>query len=155
MRKFRFILNFLLTESVNTMAKTIELKSERRRISYEKRDWLIIGILTFVYAITAFLNLGSYASPHNGFEIVNPDEEVIFDMGKSYSIDRVNLFTGLIDRRTSDSAVLRELTFSYSNDGKKFNDEYTLEVDGVLYTSGRFDSSCVGYFIWFRLNQTL
>ncbi len=145
MRKFRFILNFLLTESANTMAKTIELKSERRRISYEKRDWLIMGILTFVYAITAFLNLGSYTSPHNGFEIVNPDEEVIFDMGKSYSIDRINLFTGLVDRRSSDSAVLRELTFSYSGDGIEFRDEHTLEVDGVLRWHGFYTNQEAQY----------
>lgn len=127
------------------MAKTIELKSERRRISYERRDWLIMGILTLVYAITAFWNLGSLSVPQNGFMIQSQDEEIIFDLGEEYSLGRINLFTELIDRRQTDNKVEREVTFSYSTDGTDFDSENTLTVDGVLRWHGFYTENRARY----------
>ncbi len=127
------------------MAKTIKIKSERRKITYRKRDWLIIGILTFIYAVTAFLNLGSTRTPENGFFIKSQDEKIIFDLGKEYELGRINLYTGLIDRRATDLKVEREITFSYSNDKQDFNNEHTLCVDGVLRWHGFYTETMARY----------
>lgn len=127
------------------MAKTIKLKSERRKLTYGKKDWLVIGVLTFVYAITAFLNLGSMKAPENGFFVQSQDEEIIFDLGKQYELGRINLYTGLIDRRDKDSKVEREITFSYSDDGRDFDNEQSLCVNGVLRWHGFYADSNARY----------
>ncbi len=127
------------------MEKTIELKSERRRISYEKRDWIIIGILTFVYAVTAFFNLGSLNSSQNGFDITQQGEEVIFDLGKEYTLGRINLFTGMIDERQNNGQTERKLTFTYSDDGVNFDGECVLKVVAGLRWHGVYNENQARY----------
>lgn len=104
-----------------------------------------MGILTLVYAITAFWNLGSLKTPKNGFEIVDASEEIVFDLGEEHHIGRINLYTELIDRRQTDGAVEREVTFSYSADGESFSTERTLAVDGVLRWHGFYADKTARY----------
>ena len=129
------------------MAKesTIEIKSERRRISYERRDILIILILTIVYSVTAFWNLGSSSSPETGYDVSGPGEEIVLDLGKETELHRINFFTGLIQRRESDSEVKRELTVSYSDDGVIYANEQTHTVDSVLRWDGFFTDETPRY----------
>lgn len=125
--------------------KTVILKSERRKITYEKRDFLIIMALTVVYAITAFMNLGSFTSPSNGYTAEKAGETIVLDLGEEAQIYRINLFTGLIHRSAVDGEVARNLTFSYSNDGVEFFNSYVLPIDSVLRWHGFYTDETARY----------
>ncbi len=63
--------------------------------SLSKRDWMIMGIITVVYAVIAFVNLGNNYSPETMWKAERPDQEIIVDFGQDVEIDRVLFFRTL------------------------------------------------------------
>lgn len=59
----------------------------------DKYDFLIIGIIIFLYTILSFINLGSFTNP-NTFINVNSNEEVLIELANETYLSKIKFFTG-------------------------------------------------------------
>ena len=122
--------------------KLICITPEEKKITYTRKDGAIVFILTVFYAVTAFYNLGSLNTAQKGYEPYKNGESVVVDFGKEQDIHRVNMFIGLIARRSSDSEVIRNLKISFGIDteGEEivYGDETEIEIDSVFAWAGFF-----------------
>ncbi len=96
----------ILQQKVNEKAKILKI------------DYILMLVLTVVYAFFAFFHLGSCSVPETGWYAENAGESVVLDLGKIVPARQLYLYTGWIDRRVSDQEVLRDLTVAYSADGE-------------------------------------
>ncbi|MGI6085075.1 MAG: phospholipid carrier-dependent glycosyltransferase [Acetivibrionales bacterium] len=60
-----------------------------------KKDIIIMSIMTIVYLIIALINLGSFKAPKTGWEPEHLNEIFIVDFDKEVTIDKIMLFGGL------------------------------------------------------------
>ncbi len=69
--------------------------SESTRVNItDKKDLLIMGIMTFVYLVAALINLGGFNSPEKGWTPAASGEYATFDLGGEINIDRVSYYCG-------------------------------------------------------------
>ena len=60
-----------------------------------KKDTIIMTIMTIIYLIIALINLGSFDAPKSGWEPNTLNESFVVDFGKEVTIDKIMLFGGL------------------------------------------------------------
>ncbi|MBE5818813.1 MAG: phospholipid carrier-dependent glycosyltransferase [Clostridiales bacterium] len=85
-----------------------ELKEARRQArldnacntSYYKmkltaRDWIIMAVMTLVYAVVAFYQLGSTVMPQTYWTTSKAGEYFIIDLGEEVHVSRINYFFGI------------------------------------------------------------
>ncbi len=96
-------------------------------------DYVLMLALTVFYALFGFYHLGSRAVPEQGWYVTEPNEQVVLDMGAVVPARQLYLYTGWIDRRTTDQEVLRDLAVQYSVDGENWQTAETpLVLDSVF-----------------------
>ncbi len=134
-----------------------EPSGKKERIT--RADARIMLILTVVYGISAFANLGSLSSPESGWYPTKQNDSVILDFGEEQDFHRVNFFLGWIDRRDSDSEVERVLKVSFGgNVGTEaspapvFGDETRVVVESVFDWKGFFTKH-VGRYIKIEVDE--
>ncbi len=66
-----------------------------RRGSLAKRDWLPIAVITCVYALAAFLNLGDFTAPQSFWRATADQPSVTVDLGEKYQLNSLVYYTGL------------------------------------------------------------
>ncbi len=126
------------------LPKLICVETEEKKVRYTRRDVIIMAVLTLIYGISAFLNLGSFSAPETGYFPEKQGETVILDFGEEQQFSRMNAFFGWIDRRSTDSEVMRELTISFginaaSQDEPQelvFGEPVVLQADSVFRWDG-------------------
>lgn len=125
--------------------KIVCIEKDEDNVRCTKKDMVIVGILTIVYSISAFANLGSASVPETGYKPNEAEETIIVDFGEETEFDRINFFLGWIGRRYSDSEVERILSISFginSSDEEAseiiFGDSTELIVDSVFNWTGFF-----------------
>ncbi len=96
---------------------TQEVRSPRMK----KADWIIMLSVTLLYAVLAFVNLGSAKAPQTAFVSNSADEEVVLDLGDVHDFHM--LFYGGIHQY--------DCTFSvdFSDDGETWRDGYDGKVE--------------------------
>lgn len=114
--------------------KSFEFQKPYEHIPFVKKDYLIMAVLTFIYAVVAFWNLGSVSVPENGWYPKEAEESVIIDLGKECDVQRLYARTGWIDRHTESRKVERTVTIETSLDGETFDTLDTkLELKKVFF----------------------
>lgn len=139
--------------------KLLCIEPTKKTVRYNRYDVVIMLILTVVYGVSAFANLGSRSAPETGWYPEKNHESVILDFGTEQQFHRVNFFLGWADRRDADSEVERILTVSFGgNAGTEeepelvFSDETELTVDSVFRWDGFFAEQ-VGRFIQITVDE--
>ncbi|MBR4874510.1 MAG: phospholipid carrier-dependent glycosyltransferase, partial [Clostridia bacterium] len=136
--------------------KIMSIKKSDKRVRYTKIDFLLVGILTLVYAAFAFANLGSTNTPQTGYYPKENGETIILDFGEEKYFDRINLYAGWIDRRDKDSEVLRDVYVSFgaiSEDGRiVFENETEITLKSVFCWNGFFADQ-TGRFIKISVDE--
>lgn len=94
--------------------------------AFRRRDAIALGIITAVYAVTAFIGLGDTDAPQS-FHDFRSGESVTVDLGEVRSIDGIMLYSGL-----NAGSYRLEL----SDDGNSFSD------------TGSFEQNYVALFKW-------
>lgn len=61
------------------------------------RDWLLVGVVTLIYACVAFVNLGSMKAPQTGYVSTASKECVIFDLGQVREDFYIYYYGGISD----------------------------------------------------------
>ncbi len=124
--------------------KIVCIEPNEKKAEYTRKDIVIIGVLTAVYAFFAFFNLGSLNAPETSYAPDTNGETVIIDLGDERKVERLNLFIGWMDRRERDAEVQRELKISFGimadEETKEFvfGDETTIFADSVFRWTGFF-----------------
>jgi 4-amino-4-deoxy-L-arabinose transferase-like glycosyltransferase len=68
--------------------------SERYNEKLTRKDWLWMSVLTILYTVVAFYNLGSLKAPETQWKPVSLTSFYV-DLGKSQTIERINVFSGI------------------------------------------------------------
>jgi len=68
---------------------------EPERVFLSRNDYMLMGILTLVYAVAAVVNLGSLKAPQTYWRPANRGESFFIDLGKQQRIERVCYYLGL------------------------------------------------------------
>lgn len=95
---------------------TISIQKESEPVRFNRKDILIMLALSLFYSIFAFFQLGSHNVPETGWYPETDQESVVVDLGETQEIKQIYAFAGWIDRRHSDSEVIREITIEVSDD---------------------------------------
>lgn len=100
---------------------------DRQFHQIDKKDWVLLLLITILYAGLAYTNLGSTTSPQTSFVFSDVDEYVIYDLGEVKEDFRM-LYMGGIHYGTSD------FTVQVSDDGELWSDPYSCEQnEGTLF----------------------
>ncbi|MBQ3231331.1 MAG: phospholipid carrier-dependent glycosyltransferase, partial [Clostridia bacterium] len=109
----------LVSDAKSSLEKTSDYKLHLRRI-----DYILMLSVTLVYAVVAFLNLGSLKAPETFYKNTDYREEIIFDLGETKTF-RMTYYGGI-----SPSAF----TVSLSNDGENWTEEnYAAYSEGDIF----------------------
>ena len=99
------------------------------------RDWLIMLLITVLYAALAFNNLGSAVSPQNAWVSRQEDECVVFDLGEERTF-KMLFFNGIHWLGDDDS---KEFTVQTSTDAIQWGRDYEGSVKNGSDTNYTFD----------------
>lgn len=112
--------------------KEFRLKRSRKLPVMEKRDWIIVAVISAIYAVIAFYGLGDRKAPESGLIMEYVGDTFTVDLGSEIQLSQIGYYNG------------------YQN-----NPKYSLEIageDGIWYTiysdSTLFDFGSV--FHWNR-----
>ena len=107
----------LAKENAPALPKRQAPLPERGRIrKMTARDYLIMGVVTLLYAALAFTNLGSMKAPQNGWVSSDANEQIVIDLGEEKSFQM--LYFGGIHWYDSD------FTVETSHDGLRWDRSY-------------------------------
>lgn len=68
----------------------------RESVKFDRKDWIIVGILTLITALFSFYKLGSTkGTPNTYWKAANDDEYIVVNFTEETAIDRVVYFTGI------------------------------------------------------------
>ncbi len=90
------------------------------KLHWQKKDTIILVLITAIYSAVCLLTLGSNKAPQNGWSSSSADEQIVFDLGE-YHEDVEILYFAQVSRY--------DFTFSSSNDGENWDDETWAQMD--------------------------
>ncbi len=94
------------------------------RLSLRLKDYLIMGVVTVLYAIVCFTNLGSTVAPQDGWISTSSEEEIIFELDESQVF--AFLYYGGVNNTSFYIAI--------SDDGENWSDNYSMNMtQGLCY----------------------
>lgn len=116
------------------MEKNVELETTK----ITKKDIIFILIITLLYSIVAFINLGSFTNPQTFWKSEQSGNLAVFklDGGKS-TVSKIRYFTG---------TVTGDYDFLISDDGTNFSKCATISPSGVFLWEDYSPNTSFAYF---------
>ncbi len=100
------------------------LSPKDRSLHLTWKDWLIMGVVTVLYAVVSFTNLGSTVAPQHGFVSSSPEETITFRLEESTEFSTL-YYAGVSNYSFS---------ISVSDDGINWSEDYPCEMrEGLCY----------------------
>lgn len=98
-------------------------KREKQRGILNRKDFLLLGILTLIYSVIAFYNLGSFRAPQTFWKPARMGESFYVDFGETKNIERVYYFGGIGKGKyevdfSEDARIWENITNIYHEDSK-------------------------------------
>ena len=87
------------------------------RLCLTRRDCLLMGAVTVIYAIVAFVNLGTLSAPQTEWTSSSEGESIVFDLGETKPF-RMTYYGGICNTY---------FTVSLSDDGEVWSEEFDAE----------------------------
>lgn len=84
----------------------------------EKRDYIVLGAIMFLYSLIALFHLGDKQAPESFYEINGYGEQVIFDLGEIYQIEKMEYYLGNYENREILLEIAREENSLYQTVGE-------------------------------------
>jgi dolichyl-phosphate-mannose-protein mannosyltransferase len=112
----------------------LALPLDASRIHLKKKDWLLMGGLTLVYAIVAVVYLGTTQVPKNMWPAMHTDDYAVIDLGKEWAVGEVWHYDGL---------TKGDLQISVSSDGVNWTDQLKLQ-----HSESAGQSADLGIYKW-------
>lgn len=96
----------------NTKKAVLSEEHQIFKVSFDKKDLIIMIVMTVVYLAIALYNLGSFKVPTTSWKSVYPGESVTIDLGKDATLSRIYFFSGLGGGNVSVEYLDENQTFS-------------------------------------------
>lgn len=110
-------------KKVNT--ELIEKKEENTSKLINKKDKIIILIITLIYAIVSFINLGSFKNPQTFWVSDSNNSTAVFRLPENVNLSYIRYYSG---------AKCGTYTVSFSNDNKNYNTfSFSFKPDSVFH----------------------
>lgn len=77
----------------------VPLEVKVQRLILNKNDFLIMGVMTFVYLIVALYNLGGFKAPQTSYQPMSPGESFVVDFGRQVNLSRIYFYDGATERK--------------------------------------------------------
>ena len=123
-----------LSESKPIVSKTISVEQTENEIpeGYRRmlitpqdgklhltvRDYLVMGVVTVLYSVLAFSNLGATEAPQTAWVSTSPDEQIVLDLGEEKEFS-VLYYAGV---------SYNNFSVSVSSDGINWSDEHPVQM---------------------------
>ena len=91
-----------------------------RKLHWTKKDTFLLILVTAVYTVISLLTLGSTKAPQTYWSASSDDEQIVFDLGKTYK-DFEILYFGQVSKH--------DFSFSESPDGLQWEEEVWAQMD--------------------------
>lgn len=109
--------------------KKISKILNQKIVKMTKIDYIIIGIILFLYSVLSFINLGSFDNPQT-FYSLKSNETLIFELEEETSVIRSKFFSGDLAGEYAIYSSLDNIDYDYittvtSNGAFAWNDERT------------------------------
>ncbi|MCL2719640.1 MAG: phospholipid carrier-dependent glycosyltransferase [Lachnospiraceae bacterium] len=65
-----------------------------------KTDYIILGIITFIFTVLVFYRIGSFSAPETTYLATQDDRDIVLDLGTNIHISHAYIFLGHLDNRT-------------------------------------------------------
>lgn len=91
-----------------------------RKLNWNHRDTILLGLITAVYSVISLLTLGSAKAPQTTWCSSSPNEQIVFDLGESRK-DIEILYFAQVSRN--------DFSFSASEDGIQWGEEIWAQMD--------------------------
>ena len=91
-----------------------------RKLHWNKKDTIILGLITAVYSVISLLTLGSTKAPQTAWSSSSPNEQIVFDLGESRKNIEI-LYFAQVSRN--------DFSFSASEDGIRWGEEIWAQMD--------------------------
>ena len=111
---------------VSSPLPPLEKDKEVRR--YTKRDYILCGALTFVYACIAYFNLGNLTVPQTHWQPAAAGDSFYVDFGVRQNIKRIYCYEGLPSLVGNG-----RLKLEYSDDARNWQDLKLFELSSIFY----------------------
>jgi len=111
---------------LNDLVLNPEFNRKWYSIGMERKDWIIVAVISLIYGIVTLVNLGSTDAPKTVWQPSTTEDYIVFDLGESKQLQRVISFGGVGSG---------EYSYSFSNDGVNWIDEQLIEHDHVAVFS--------------------
>ena len=105
------------------MKKINSLFFDDKTNKINKKDWIIIGIMVFIYGLLSFYRLGDFNVPSTYKTFENEDDSEIITLNDESYIYKMRYYTG---------NNIGEFDVSYSFDGNEYEPVTTFKVDSVF-----------------------
>lgn len=112
-------------------AEQKEIPRERQPVSvsrvmpkFTKWDWIVLGSILVVYSAFALNDLGKAAAPETEWNVQQPGEEIVLDLGEAKHVDMIHAFLGTYEDRS--------FTLSFSEDGENYADLGKIVAENVF-----------------------
>ncbi|MFK7693785.1 phospholipid carrier-dependent glycosyltransferase [Paenibacillus sp. HJGM_3] len=70
----------------------VSLYAEKQPL--QRKDWILIAVITLLYAIIAFYRLGDTSAPETYWK-PTPGDSVVLDLGQTETIQKINVYSGI------------------------------------------------------------
>ena len=130
-----------IVRAFGSEAKPFAPEENEKKVRYTWHDFAVMAVITVVYAVVAFVNLGNTASPQSSFWAEEGQQiEVEFDQSVDWS--RMQYFLG--------SRHDKSFTIEVSNGGGVWEEPILVETDSVFYWH---NVEFQGTGMWLRLTM--
>lgn len=81
--------------AIAELKEEVQTDIERPKFKLDRKDFIIMASMTFVYLIIALINLGAIKTPQTSWKPVKSGESFVIDLGKSASPSKLYYYNGL------------------------------------------------------------
>ena len=96
------------------ISEDLAVSSDASRIPMKRKDWLLMGGLTLVYAVIALVYLGDLNVPKTMWQAEHTGDYAVIDFGQTEDVSQIWHYDGL---------TTGNMTVSASDDGVNWTDE--------------------------------
>ncbi len=107
-----------------------------------KKDYIFMAIITLIYTVVSFINLGSFTNPQTFWVTKKNNESAIFEIASNQTITKVRYFTG---NKTN------EVNISFSNDNSDYSYSIKLDTESVYHW---YDLKSTQYCRYIKITAT-
>lgn len=98
------------------------------KVKFDKTDFIIMGIMTFIYLCIALYNLGDMKVPTTSWEPTMPGETFTVDLGKDAQLSRIYYYCGL----GSSKKIACKLRVEYLDETQSFKHLATIDKENMF-----------------------